>query len=132
MLETQIEIEVRVTEIDFMGHVNNGVYLDYIEWAREDWYNKAGFNIDMFDQLKIGTVVVNNNINYKKEARLGDKLIVTSKPIRVGKTSFVFKHEMYNTKTNELVSDAVVTGVTIDLETRRPVSVPGDLRKHFV
>lgn len=42
-VETVIEIEVRPTEIDVMGHVNNAKYLEYMEWGREDWYNQWNF-----------------------------------------------------------------------------------------
>jgi thioesterase-3 len=70
-MKTAIQIEVRPTELDSMGHVNNAKFLEYMEWSREDWYNKAALPFDTFTALGLGTVTVNININYRKEARLG-------------------------------------------------------------
>ena len=71
-METSIQIEVRSTEIDVLGHVNNAKYLEYLEWGREDWYNRIGLPFEAFSEMGVGTVTVNININYRKEARLGE------------------------------------------------------------
>lgn len=130
-MKTQIEIEVRPTEIDVMGHVNNAKYLEYMEWSREDWYNKVGLPFDVFTEMNVGTVTVNININYRKEAKLSQLLTVSTEPIRKGKTSFVFKHEIHN-KAGELIADAQVVSVTIDLKARKSVPLPEALQKHFL
>lgn len=129
-MKTQIEIEVRPTEIDVMGHVNNAKYLEYMEWSREDWYNKVGLPFDVFTEMNVGTVSVNININYRKEAKLGQHLIISTEPIRKGKTSFVLKHEIIN-QDGELVADAQVVSVTIDLKARKSVPLPDALQVHF-
>jgi thioesterase III len=129
-MKTSIQIEVRPTEIDVMGHVNNAKYLEYMEWSREDWYNKAGLPFDVFTEMGIGTVTVNININYRKEARLGQKLEVFTEPVRKGRTSFVLKHEIINER-GELVADAEVVSVTIDLKERKSVPIPEELAAKF-
>ena len=129
-METSIQIEVRPTEIDVMGHVNNAKYLEYMEWGREDWYNKAELPFDTFTEMGIGTVTVNIEINYRKEARLGDKLTIYTRPIRKGRSSFVLEHRTL-TEEGELVSDARVTGVTIDLKERKSVPLPEKLARQF-
>lgn len=129
-MKTSILIEVRPTEIDVMGHVNNAKYLEYMEWSREDWYNKAGLPFDVFTEMGVGTVTVNININYRKEAKLGQKLTVSTEPVRRGKTSYVLKHEIYN-ENGELVADAEVVNVVIDLKARKSVPLPEALGKHF-
>ncbi|WP_124728149.1 acyl-CoA thioesterase [Staphylospora marina] len=129
-MKTSIRIEVRPTEIDVMGHVNNAKYLEYMEWSREDWYNKSGLPFDVFTEMGIGTVTVNININYRKEARLGQKLEIFTEPIRRGRTSFVLKHEIFN-EAGELVADADVTSVTIDLKARKAVPIPPELAARF-
>ena len=129
-MTTAIEIEVRPTELDSMGHVNNAKFLEYMEWSREDWYNKAELPFDSFTALGLGTVVVNLNINYRKEARLGQRLNVTTEPICKGRTSFVLRHEIVNAD-DEIVADANVVNVTIDLKSRRASPLPNALVKMF-
>ena len=129
-MTTAIQIEVRPTELDSMGHVNNAKFLEYMEWSREDWYNKAELPFDTFTALGLGTVVVNLNINYRREARLGQHLTVSTEPIRKGRTSFVLRHEVVNAD-DELVADADVVSVTIDLTSRRASPLPTALAKMF-
>lgn len=129
-MKTSIQIEVRPTEIDVMGHVNNAKYLEYMEWSREDWYNKMDLPFDVFTKMGVGTVTVNININYRKEALLGQKLVISTEPVRKGRTSFVLKHEIHNEQ-GENVADAEVTSVTIDLKKRKSVPLPEPLAKAF-
>lgn len=129
-MKTSIQIEVRPTEIDVMGHVNNAKYLEYMEWSREDWYNKMQLPFDVFTKMGVGTVTVNININYRKEALLGQKLVISTEPVRKGTTSFVLKHEIHNEQ-GENVADAEVTSVTIDLKKRKSVPLPEPLAKAF-
>jgi thioesterase-3 len=129
-MKTAIQIEVRPTELDNMGHVNNAKFLEYMEWSREDWYNKAGLPFDTFTALGLGTVTVNININYRKEARLGQHLTVSTEPIRKRRTSFVLKQVIINAN-EELVADAEVVIVTIDLQSRKASPLPDALAKMF-
>jgi thioesterase III len=129
-VNTAIQIEVRPTELDSMGHVNNAKFLEYMEWSREDWYDKAELPFDTFTALGLGTVVVNININYHKEARLGQHLTVGTAPVRKGRTSFVLKHVILNAN-EELVADAEVVNVTIGLQSRKASPLPDALAKMF-
>lgn len=125
-MKTSITIEVRPTEIDSMGHVNNAKYLEYMEWSREDWYNQTGLPFHEFTAMELGTVTVNININYRKEATLGQKLSISTEPIEKGRTSFKLKHEIYNEQ-NDLVADATVTSVVIHLKERKSTPLPKKL-----
>jgi thioesterase-3 len=129
-METSIQIEVRPTEIDVMGHVNNAKYLEYMEWSREDWYNRIRLPFDVFTDMNIGTVTVNIHINYRKEARLGEMLSVSTRPVKKGRTSYVLEHVIINEQ-GERVADATVTSVTIDLTKRKSVPLPPELARHF-
>lgn len=129
-MKNSIEIEVRPTEIDVMGHVNNAKYLEYLEWSREIWYNRANLPFDKLTSLGIGTVTVHIAISYRKEARLGEKLTVYTEPLRRGRSSFVFYQTIYNEK-GELVTEAEVTSCTIDLKTRKSTPIPAGLASYF-
>lgn len=129
-VEASIEIVVRSTEIDVNGHVNNAKYLEYLEWGREEWYEKANLDYNTFLAMGIQTVTVNININYRKECRQNDRLTIVTKPEKVGRTSFVLKQEIFNQR-NELVCDALVTSVTMNSETRKSTPVPDPLAKLF-
>ena len=71
-----------------------------------------------------------SNINYRKEARLGQHLTISTEPVRKGRTSFVVKQVVTNAN-EELVADAEVVSVTIDLQSRKASPLPDALAKMF-
>ena len=129
-MEASLEIVVRSTEIDVNGHVNNAKYLEYFEWGREEWYEQAQLPYDTFLAMNIQTVTVNINVNYRKECLQNDRLTITTKPEKIGRTSYVLKQEIHNQR-GELVADALVTSVAMDSETRTSRPVPEELAKLF-
>ncbi len=130
MPKVTLDIVVRSTEIDVNGHVNNAKYLEYLEWGREEWYEQAGLNYATFAGMGIQTVTVNININYRKECKQGDHLVVHTCPEQVGRSSYVLKQEIYNQQ-GVLCADALVTSVTMDAIKRKSREVPEKLRKLF-
>ena len=93
------QIIVSEDDIDGLNHVNNSVYLNYLEHGREAWYIKyAGYSYDDFHKDNLGTVVLRIDILYKREALLHDKLQVITKPLKLGNTSFVFEQEINGEK----------------------------------
>lgn len=129
-VEVSLEIIVRSTEIDVNGHVNNAKYLEYMEWGREEWYERADLPYDRFLAMGIQTVTVNININYRRECRQGDHLTIWTKPLRRGRTSFVLKQEILNER-GEVAADAEVTSVCMDIATRRSRPLPDELARYF-
>src|SRR3954447_4093639 len=95
-METTLEIVVRPTEIDVNGHVNNAKYVEYLEWGREDWYEKNGLPYDRLHALGAVTVAVNLNLNFRRECRQGEVLTIATRPESVGRSSFVIKQEVVN------------------------------------
>ncbi len=128
-METTIEILVRSTEVDFLGHVNNAKYLEYMEWGREDWYQKTGCSFDSLISQGFGTATVNINIDYLGECYRGDLLLLKTYPVKVGNSSFVMAQQISKKVEKKKVADAYVTTVTFDLNTRKSVPVPPELKE---
>lgn len=119
---------VQSTDIDVIGHVNNAKYLEYMEWARFDWIWQLGFTLDELKRRAIMPVVVNININYRKELRMREEVYAITTALGVKEKSFVIRHELFNIH-DELVADADVTMVMIDANTRRSILLPEELRE---
>ncbi len=129
-METTLEIIVRPTEIDVNGHVNNAKYVEYLEWGREEWYERIGMSYEHLLSLGAVTVAVNLNLNYRRECRQGELLSITTRPERLGRTSFVLAQTIRN-REGTVVSDALVTIVTIDPATRKSRPVPDEMAAVF-
>ncbi|GMK40621.1 thioesterase [Paenibacillus sp. CCS19] len=129
-MKISLDLIVRSTEIDVNGHVNNAKYLEYLEWGREEWYEANKLHYETLMGLGVQTVTVNITINYRKECKQGDRLTVTTEPQSIGRSSYVLRQEIVNDR-GELCADALVTSVTMDIETRKSRTVPDELRALF-
>ncbi len=129
-IAARIEIVVRSTDIDVNGHVNNAKYVEYLEWGREEFYEQAGADHATLLAQDAITVTVNLNLNYRRECRQGEILVVETQPSRLGRTSFTVQQEI-RAKDGSLAADAAVTIVVIDATTRRPRAVPEVLARLF-
>ncbi|WP_165226075.1 acyl-CoA thioesterase [Aquisphaera insulae] len=125
-MENSLPIVVRPTEIDVNGHVNNAKFVEYLEWGREEWYDRSGLTYDRLDAMGAQTVTVNLNLNYRKECRQGENLTIVTRPERLGRTSFAF-HQEVRKADGTVAADAIVTLVTIDPASRKPRPVPDEL-----
>ena len=124
-------LTVRSTDIDVIGHVNNAKYLEYMEWARFEWIWQKGYTLDELKRRAIMPVVVNININYRKELKMREEVVALTDVIKVGEKSFVIRQALYNAA-DVLVADADVTMVMIDANTRQSISLPAELKESLL
>ncbi|XNM69994.1 YbgC/FadM family acyl-CoA thioesterase [Escherichia coli] len=125
----QTQIKVRGYHLDVYQHVNNARYLEFLEEARWDGLeSSAGFQW-MTDHIAF--VVVNININYRRPAVLGDLLTVTSKVQQLNGKSGVLSQVVTLEPKGQVVADALITFVCIDLKTQKALALEGELREHL-
>jgi thioesterase III len=129
-VEVVLETVVRCTEIDVNGHVNNAKFVEYLEWGREEWYDRHGFPYDRLLGLGAITVVVNINLNLRQACHQGDVLQIITWPERRGRTSFALGQRIEKDD-GTVAADAVVTLVTIDPTTRQGRPLPEEFARLF-
>ncbi len=129
-MEVVLETVVRCTEIDVNGHVNNARYVEYLEWGREEWYDRQGFPYERLWGLGAVTVVVNLNLNLRQACRQGDRLRIVTYPERRGRTSFVLGQRIEKAG-GAVAADARVTLVTVDPATGRACPLPEEFARLF-
>ena len=131
-VQSSLKIIVRSTEIDINGHVNNAKYVEYLEWGREDFYETIHLPYEVIYDLGAVTVTVHLELNYRKEAKQSDELLVITRPAFVGRTSFTLGQTIVRPGDDSLIADASVTLVTISPVSHESVPVPQALRQHFL
>ena len=77
----------------------------------------------------IAFVVVNININYRRPAVLGDVLTVTSQVQQLNGKSGVLSQVVTLDPEGQVVADALITFVCIDLKTQKALPLEGALRE---
>lgn len=77
-------IQLRYSDLDAMGHVNNARYAEYLEVARMELSRELELT-DVDDR----SVLARLELDYVAEVRLGQELVVESLVERLGRTSWV-------------------------------------------
>lgn len=111
------EIIVETTDIDDLGHVNNVIYLRYVQdVATAHWNQLAPQEL----KQQCSWVVLRHEIDYLSPALMGDVLIATT---WVGKTEGVRSIrfvELKNKKTGKLIAKACTVWCMLDSITLKP------------
>ncbi len=123
--------KVRSYECDSYGHVNNAVYLNYLEYGRMEALDALGITLERLKK-ETGTLVVIRRIDieYLRPVTMGDEIIIRTFLKESRKTSGVFRQEVRLKTTGQLAAGADVTWVFISLE-GKPTPIPKIVKEGF-
>lgn len=122
------QITVTEKDLDDLDHVNNVVYLQWVQdIAKDHWEVRAS------KELKKNFIwfVIRHEIDYKKQAFLGDEILVET---YVGETTFVTSERFVNIKnaqTGELLVAVKSNWCLLDANSKRPTRITDELRTVF-
>ncbi len=106
MMKHEYPIEVRGYELDSFNHVNNAVYVNYIEAARWAFFKDNNW-LDSMMNAGLLLVVIETNIRYINELKIFDKAIVRSKWHYDG-NYLIADQNIYKEETNQKVVKSTV------------------------
>ena len=96
MLPDPIKLQIRFRDLDALGHVNNAVYLSYLELCRVHYFNVlVGRD---FDYNADGFLLARNEIDYRRPLLLNDEVCCKMWCEKIGNKSFVLAYEIFNDK----------------------------------
>ena len=130
MSTTPFEISVGVMpeDIDEQNHVNNTVYLRWVqEVATAHWQAIASSEA----QGEIGWVVLRHEIDYKAPAFLDDEIVLRTWVGKATRLTFERFTEILRRSDGQLLSKARTLWCPINAQTGRPVRVPLEVREKF-
>ena len=120
------KIDVRFRDCDALGHVNNSVYLTYLEQARLHYW-RALWGFGSAGSTAPGVIMARAEIDYRRPAHYGQVLEVKLTLAAIGTTSFTYAYDITN-EDGELVASARTVQVMYDYAQSKPVSIPADIR----
>jgi acyl-CoA thioester hydrolase len=118
------EEKVRFRDLDPMGHVNNAVFLTYIEQARVAFLAEVGAATGLED---MSMIVARIEIDFKAPVRLGDELEISVHASRFGTKSFDLDYVLR--VDGEVVAQAKSVQVAYDYDRRQAMPLPADWRE---
>ena len=93
-------IQIRFSDIDGMGHVNNAVYSSYFDLGRVEYLQRALG--DDFEQQDETVVLVHTEADYKIQTKLKDSIAVQTRVAGIGERSIKMRQEIVDTASGEV------------------------------
>ena len=115
----------RFRDTDAMGHINNAVYVTYLEVARQEYWRALQGNENY------GTVpfiFARVEVDFRSEALVHETLELCIRCSFIGTKSFGFDYEIREASSGRPVIEARSVQVFYDYAAKRSVSCPAELR----
>lgn len=123
-----MSLAVQPADIDRQNHVNNTVYVRWIqEVATAHWNTLAPAPA----RDDIGWVVLRHEIDYKSPACLGDHIVLRTWVGQATRVTFERFVEVLRQSDRKLLAHARTLWVPINPVTARPIRVPPEIRARF-
>ena len=117
-------------DIDYAGHVNNAVYMRWLEVGRTKLLEAIGLPLEAVKEKGFYPVLTHTEIHYKKPVFISEKVRIELWVSQVTKVRALLDSRLYNPK-GELVVTARQGGAFIDLATGRPHRLTMEERAMF-
>jgi acyl-CoA thioester hydrolase len=115
-------------DMDFNGHMKNTAFLDVSGDVRMMYFSEHGFSMREFERLRIGPVILRDELEYYKELRLLEALRVTLllAGVSADASRFVLRNEFFRDD-GRVAARVTSHGGWLDLTARRLVAPPEEL-----
>ena len=116
----------RFRDTDAMGHINNAVYVTYLEVARQVYWARLDRDPDY---RRVPFILAHVTIDFRSEALMNELLEVGIRLEWVGTKSFAFGYQIWEKSSGRTVVEATTVQVCYDYAAKRTLAVPEDLRR---
>ncbi|HEX9351193.1 MAG TPA: thioesterase family protein [Gaiellaceae bacterium] len=111
---------VRFRDVDALGHVNNAVFLTYLEEARIAFLVPLGAEVS-------NMILARVEIDFRAPLRMGDEIEIGVRPANVGTKSFELEYEVRSG--DAVAAEAKTVLVSFDYESGRSIELPESWRE---
>jgi acyl-CoA thioester hydrolase len=117
---------VRFRDLDAFGHVNNAVFLTYLEQARIEFLRHLGL-LGRVDDMTM--ILARAEIDFRSQATLGEEIEIGVRPSRFGTKSFNLDYELRSH--GRLVAEARTVLVAFDYASGETIELPDSWRERL-
>jgi acyl-CoA thioester hydrolase len=117
-------IEIRWRDLDGFGHVNNAVFLTYLEEARDEFYSGL-LTVETVNRM----VLRHTTVDFRRSlVQSDDHVDVTLRVLRLGTSSVVTEETVSSVATGDIAAVAESVMVHCDPSRERAEPFPGEAR----
>ena len=121
-----VPVEVRFNDIDGMGHVNNALFLTYLEHCRMRFFTEEAGSESERD---FPFILAHASIDYKAPLKIGGQPVVKMWTSRIGGKSWDFDYEIKDRKTGVVYATAKTVQVAYDYQLEKSDVLEGELKQ---
>jgi YbgC/YbaW family acyl-CoA thioester hydrolase len=125
------EVQVMFFDTDCAAVVHNIAYLRFIETARTHLAELLGMGLVEMAKTQLFPVVARTEIDYRKPASLGDKLVVHGWLESLERSRFWCAFEIRREADNALIVTSRQMLALVQIPAGRPVRLPGDWGERY-
>jgi len=122
------EIVIRVSDLNYGGHVGNDTMLTLLQEARIQFYQNLGYKDEVSFEGTVGQIIIDAAIQYKAESFLGDTLIVQIAVNDSNRFGFDLIYKVSNKTTGQEIARGKTGIVCFDYTKRKVAAVPVSLQ----
>lgn len=120
----QTALKVRITDLNYGGHVANEVILGMMHESRMQYLWQLGYTSEIDSIEGYGLIQTDAAIVYKSETFYGETLLVEIAAVDVTKYGFDFVYKFSKSDKGEEVARGKTGLVCFDYESRKMVPIP--------
>ena len=112
------EIQVRFNDTDGLGHLNNAIYVTYMELARTYWHYE---NIGLESAQSFNWILGSVSVRFIQEGQLTDKIRVYMWVSRIGSKSWDFSYAIV--AGDQIIAKATSTQIGFNYQEKKSVEI---------
>ncbi len=122
MLPNTAVVEVRFSDCDPMGHVNNANYLTYFEQGRVEFLrqNHLGWSLPF--------IIAEAHVRFVAPAQFAEFVYVHVQVVKIGQKSWRFAYRATDESGQRLFAEGWTAQVAFDYTTHKSMAIPEDFR----
>ncbi|MFW5758032.1 MAG: acyl-CoA thioesterase [Bacteroidota bacterium] len=125
----QYNQKVQPSDIDQLDHVNNIVYVQWIQDAAVKHWNSA---IPAEIREKYVWVILRHEIDYKNPAKQGDLLTIETKVLDAKGVTSRRSVKIYRANDQKLLVESITKWCMLNADTLRPARITEDIKNIFL
>ena len=120
----RVPVQLRFTDIDQFGHMNNSVYFSLFDMAKTQYFGNV-MGLDVFRFL--GVVVVNVNADFLSPVHYGEEIAIETAIVHLGHKSLTVVQQALNVQTGDVKCVCKTIMVCFDMKSKETIELPQDL-----
>ena len=116
----------RFRDTDAMGHINNAVYVTYLEVARQVYWARLDAHSDY---RRVPFILAHVTIDFRSEALVNEVLEAGLRLEWIGDKSFAFGYRIWEKTGGRAVVEASTVQVCYDYGSKKTMPMPKELRR---